>query len=150
MKHTTLFGLVFVALFTFTPRSQGQTAGTTQKKTVKKVTMSHTSASSGREMYMSYCAACHGADGKGDGPAASALKEPPPDLTTLAENNGGKYPADHVAAVLRFGVEAPAHGSKEMPTWGDLFAALHGGHTSAQVNLRIANLNDYIKSLQTK
>jgi protein-S-isoprenylcysteine O-methyltransferase Ste14 len=117
---------------------------------VKKVTMSHTSASSGREMYMSYCAACHGADGKGDGPAASALKEPPPDLTTLAENNGGKYPADHVAAVLRFGVEAPAHGSKEMPTWGDLFAALHGGHTSAQVNLRIANLNDYIKSLQTK
>jgi mono/diheme cytochrome c family protein len=150
MKHISLLGLIFVALFTFTPGSQGQAASTTQKKTIKKATMSRTSASSGQEMYMSYCAACHGKAGKGDGPAASALKEPPPDLSTLAENNGGKYPADHVAAVLRFGVEAPAHGSKDMPIWGDLFAALHGGHTSAQVSLRIANLNDYIKTLQTK
>ncbi len=48
-------------------------------------------------------AACHERDGKGDGPAASELKTPPTDLTALTRQNGGKFPSDHVASVLRFG-----------------------------------------------
>jgi mono/diheme cytochrome c family protein len=151
MKRMSFCGLVFFAAFALTTWSQGQTAGTSQEKIIEKLPITHT-ASSGQEMYMSYCAACHGKSGKGDGPAAVALKVPPPDLTTLAKNNKGKFPAKHVTNVLQFGVEVLAHGTKDMPTWGPLFRLLHGSPTASDpvVKLRIANLTNYIKSLQSK
>ena len=49
---------------------------------------------SGREIFQFYCAPCHGASGKGDGPVAASLKVPPPDLTTIAVRTGGYFPAD--------------------------------------------------------
>ena len=120
-----------------------------QDKTIKKTPVEQTSPTSGAEMYKSYCAVCHGKDGKGDGPAAEALKMPPPDLTTLAKRHDGKFPDAYVSNVLRSGAKAPAHGTAEMPVWGPLFSSLGGGDT-AQVNLRISNLTNYIKSLQAK
>src|ERR1700674_202975 len=42
---------------------------------------------SGKNMFLNYCASCHGVDGKGNGPAAAALKPAPTDLTTLAKAN---------------------------------------------------------------
>ncbi len=125
------------------------TTGVAQKKTVKQARILPTSPASGKEMYMQYCAVCHGQDAKGAGPAVSALKVPPPDLTTLAKRNGGKYPYDHVSSVLRFGTEKPAHGSVEMPIWGPLFQSLDKYH-DAEVRHRITNLNSYLASLQTK
>ena len=120
-----------------------------QPAKIKHVPIKQTSPASGVEMFKSYCAACHGADGKGDGPAASALKVPPADLTTLAAKNGGKYPSLKVSAIIR-GEEVPAaHGSKEMPIWGNLFWNMSGGH-EAEVQQRVANLNKYIESLQKK
>src|SRR5579871_4593796 len=71
-----------------------------EKQTVQKVPVSPTNIASGKEMFNHYCAACHGPSGKGDGPAASTFKKAPRDLTKLARDNGGKYPADHVAATL--------------------------------------------------
>ncbi len=65
--------------------------GVAQKKQVTHVPVKPTSPASGEEMYMNYCAACHGKDGKGGGPAADALKVPPKNLTTLAYRNAGKY-----------------------------------------------------------
>ena len=122
-----------------------------QETKIKKVPVKPTSADSGEEMYREYCAACHGKAGKGDGPAAVALKAPPPDLTMLAKNNGGKYPTDHVASVFRFGVAEAAHGTVDMPVWGLLFGSLGlQGQASSEVKLRIHNLNQYIESLQTK
>lgn len=38
-------------------------------------------ATDGEELYRNYCAVCHGAEGRGDGPAASSFDPPPPDLT---------------------------------------------------------------------
>jgi mono/diheme cytochrome c family protein len=122
-----------------------------QEKTVNKVPMTDTSAASGPQMYKHYCAACHGSTGKGDGPAAEALKVPPADLTMLAKKNGGKFPADHVIAVLRFGATEPAHGAKEMPIWGPLFASSNlQGQAPGVVDLRISNLTKYIESIQAK
>jgi mono/diheme cytochrome c family protein len=107
MRRIGLCVLVFLAAFTLTASSQEQGAGTPQqKKIIKKVPMKQTAASSGEEMYREYCAVCHGKAGKGDGPAASEFKVPPPDLTTLAKNNNGKFPSDRVAAVLRLGTPA--------------------------------------------
>jgi mono/diheme cytochrome c family protein len=119
------------------------------KKEIKHVPITPTSPASGQEMYRTYCAVCHGTDGKGNGPAADALKVPPTDLTALAGKNGGKYPAMKVSAIVSGEETLPAHGSKEMPIWGHLFRSMSGGHES-EVQQRVANLNKYIESLQKK
>lgn len=116
---------------------------------VKHVPITNASPNSGKDMFNSYCAVCHGKDAKGGGPAASALKTSPIDLTLLAKNNGGKYPAPHVAAVLRGQAMTASHGSQDMPIWGPLFSSISQGH-EAQVQQRIANLVDYIGKLQAK
>ena len=119
------------------------------KKEIKHVAIRPTSAASGQEMYKSYCAVCHGLDGKGNGPAVDALKVPPPDLTMLAQKSGGKYPALKVSAIISGEEVLAAHGSKDMPIWGHLFWSMSGGH-EAEVQQRVANLNKYIESLQKK
>lgn len=121
-----------------------------QSKTeIKHVPVRQTSAASGPEMYKTYCAVCHGVDGKGNGPAAAALKVAASDLTTLAAKNGGKYPALRVAAILRGENALAAHGSKEMPIWGDVFRSMSSGSES-EMQQRIANLSKYVESLQGK
>jgi len=123
--------------------------GVPQQKEIKHVPIKPISATSGPETYKEYCAVCHGMDGKGRGPAAEALKVPPPDLTTLAKMNGGKYPFDHVTSAIHGDLRLQAHGSKEMPVWGVPFWQLSQGHSS-EVQLRITNLSKYIESLQVK
>lgn len=130
-------GLMSVALFGMAQQP---------KPKINNVPIQQTSPASGHQMYTTYCAVCHGADGTGNGPAASALKVPPVDLTTLSQKNGGTFPANHVSAVLQFGIENPAHGTPDMPIWGDLMQSLHGGPT--QVHLRVVNLTNYLKQMQ--
>ena len=117
---------------------------------VSPVPIQQTSAVSGQQMYRTYCASCRGAKGTGNGPAAAALKIPPTDLTLLSQKNGGVFPSSHVASVLQFGVENPAHGSPEIPIWGNLMLSLHKGnaHPEVDVNMRITNLTDYLKKIQ--
>ena len=119
------------------------------QKTIKKVPVTATSAASGSEMYKTYCAVCHGIDGKGNGPAASAMKIPPTDLTQLAKNDGGKFPDMKVAATIRGEGNVAAHGTPEMPIWGHLFWGMSHGH-EGEVQQRVANLTKYIESLQAK
>lgn len=119
------------------------------KKTIQHVTIKPTSPASGKEMYTSYCAVCHGTDGKGGGPAASALKTPPVDLTMLSKNTGGEFPALKLTSVLRGTSDLAAHGSKEMPVWGPLFRSMSAGH-EGEVQQRVANLSHYVEFLQAK
>jgi mono/diheme cytochrome c family protein len=104
---------------------------------------------SGEVMYRQYCAACHGVDAKGNGPAAPTLRVQPPDLTTLAKRNRGKFPRAYVTQVLRFGPGTSSHGSAEMPTWGPIFEYMDKNNERA-VNQRIKNLCDYLASLQER
>jgi mono/diheme cytochrome c family protein len=117
------------------------------KAQVKKVPVPYTRASSGKDMYMAYCASCHGKDGKGDGPAASALKSVPTDLTQLAASNRGKFPENQVSQTIRGDYGTPSHGSKDMPVWGSIFASM-GTTSDGSMQLRIRNLTKYIASLQ--
>lgn len=119
------------------------------KKEVKHATAAATSPASGKEMYTSYCASCHGKDGKGSGPAASSLKTAPADLTTLAKRNNGKFPSDRVASVLRGQATLASHGDQEMPVWGPVFWRMSQGHES-EVHQRVANLSRYLESIQEK
>lgn len=108
-----------------------------------------TSPTSAKEMFKAYCASCHGNTTKGNGPAAPALKTPPPDLTMLAKRNGGKFPTDRVLSILRGRAMLAAHGSQEMPVWGPVFWRMSQGHDS-EVQMRVSNLTRYLQSLQAK
>jgi len=119
------------------------------KTEVKHEAAPQTSPASGKDMFLSYCAACHGKDGKGNGPAAPGLKAAPADLTVLAKLNSGKYPADKVTSILRGQTNLVPHGDQEMPVWGRVFWRMSQGHEEI-VMQRIANLNRYIESLQAK
>ncbi len=143
MRTMSSLGIFVVAVLLIVGLATGQA------KQITREPIQTSNAASGAEMYKQYCAACHGKDGKGDGPAASELKTAPADLTTLARRNGGTFPAEHVMEVLRNGVKAPAHGTSDMPTWGPLFQAV-SSHDQAIVSMRISNLTKYVKSLQEK
>src|ERR1039458_1926631 len=88
---------------------------------IRKTPAGRTSASSGQEMYRAYCAACHGTDGKGDGPTRAALKTRPPDLTDHAKRNAGKFLELSVFGTINGDLRITAHGSKDMPTLGAVF-----------------------------
>lgn len=145
-KLISLFTALIVCTCTVGAQEKPQTQ---PEKVIQHVPVKAMSPASGKDMYNSYCAVCHGTDGKGGGPAASALKVPPTDLTLLAKNNGGKYPALKVTSTIRGEAALPAHGSKDMPVWGTLFWSLSSEH-EGEVQQRVANLTHYIESLQAK
>lgn len=113
------------------------------------IPVDRTNPTDGKLMYASYCAPCHGVDGRGQGPAASALKVQPADLTVLTRNHHGKYPDTHVLAVLKFGADVPAHGSVEMPIWGPILSKVNNVNIQEQ-SLRIVNLTRFLESIQQK
>jgi mono/diheme cytochrome c family protein len=104
-------------------------------------------AEEGASMYRGYCAPCHGMKGVGDGPVAASLKTRPTDLTRLTAANRGQFPAERVSMVLAFGVAVPAHGSTDMPTWGDIFRVMGD---EAQARQRVSALTRHLESLQVK
>jgi len=140
MRGVLCFAVAFVLLVL---------AGAQQEQTqVQKTTAKATSPASGQEMFLAYGASCHGKDAKGNGPAGSVLKIAPADLTGLTRKYG-TYPAMKVTTVLTSQANLAAHGNSEMPVWGPIFSRMSQGRES-EVQQRIANLNHYIESLQTK
>jgi len=119
-----------------------------QKPTIKRTSPDYTDPRSGLEMYRTYCAVCHGLDGKGNGPAAPALKQALPDLTLLSKKGNGQFPSFRVSNIILGDAEITAHGSQEMPMWGDAFRSLR--RDESVVKLRVHNLTEYIESLQEK
>ncbi len=100
----------------------------------------------GKVMFENYCAACHGVTAKGDGPAASALKTKPTDLTMLSFNNNGVFPEVRVRRYIEGLDEVAAHGTRDMPIWGDLFKSLGRD----MVPIRVSQLVAHVNSLQKK
>jgi mono/diheme cytochrome c family protein len=115
------------------------------------IPVSKASVNNGKQMYVNYCAPCHGVEGKGNGPAAAALKTQPTDLAALSRNHGGKFPSTHIASVLEFGAANPSHGRAEMPVWGPMLGSVDTATNDANVRaLRISNLSRYLQTLQEK
>jgi mono/diheme cytochrome c family protein len=104
----------------------------------------------GKELFAFYCASCHGRDGKGDGPVSRALKAPAPDLTTISQRNKATFPRQRLIAIVNGTekTETPVHGSQEMPVWGPIFRAIDA-HDRLN-GVRVANLVDYLESIQQK
>jgi mono/diheme cytochrome c family protein len=106
----------------------------------------------GAEAFPRYCASCHGIRAVGDGPAAVALVKRPADLTRIAERRGGKFPDGEIARFIDGRFSVAAHGSREMPIWGERFGeAIPDSGVAEEVSRgRIAVLVEYLKSIQRK
>jgi len=110
---------------------------------------SHASARDdvGKIQYEASCAACHGADAKGDGPVSKELKTHPTDLTLLAKNNNGVFPYDRVYQMIDGrNTTIASHGTREMPIWGYRF----GPAQAYRFKARVLAVIDYLKTLQEK
>jgi len=105
---------------------------------------------SGERSYLVYCSACHGTDGRGDGPVAPVLRTPPADLTRIAANRAGTFPAAEIADYIDGRADVAAHGPREMPVWGRVFARpvmdRSTGEEVARGQLWV--LVEYLRSLQ--
>ncbi len=123
--------------------------GNAQKPKPVKSTAVADHSNAGAELYRGYCASCHGVTGRGDGPAAKALKVPPPDLTALARKNSGRFPGGQVYQVIEWGGAVASHGSREMPVWGVAFRPM-SNESQKQVATRIHALTDYLEAIQLK
>jgi mono/diheme cytochrome c family protein len=104
----------------------------------------------GATIFRNNCAACHGLEGKGDGPVSKVLKRNVPDLTRLSQRNGGVFPSTHVRTTITFGADnlLPTHGSKTMPIWGPIFHEIEFDQDLG--NVRLETITKYLESIQRK
>ena len=93
---------------------------------VSAKTLATINVPSGRELFREHCAQCHGDDGTGNGPMAKVLNVAPADLTAITKRANGKFPADRVVEIIRYGGNVSGHGSQVMPIWGLVFSEGRG------------------------
>jgi mono/diheme cytochrome c family protein len=108
----------------------------------------------GKSEYQAGCATCHGVDGKGKGPLSSQLTVMPTDLTVLAKKNNGVFPVSAVYEVIDGRKAVIAHGTRDMPIWGDRYRpgpdAAFYPYAGLYVRTRILAVIDYLNSIQAK
>ena len=102
----------------------------------------------GSGLYRSYCASCHGPSGRGDGPAGDEFRRRPADLTQFAKKNGGVFNAALIHRSVD-GRSVKAHGSTEMPVWGDAFKWRLGLDEDA-IRERVEAIVRYVGSIQER
>jgi mono/diheme cytochrome c family protein len=104
----------------------------------------------GRALFFTYCASCHGADARGVGPLADVLRSQPPSLTEFAIRNHGVFPAERLQRIIDGKDQSVrAHGSFEMPVWGDAFRQREG-LTVEGVRARIEAIVRYLAGIQER
>jgi len=118
----------------------------------------------GKAEYLSSCAACHGIDGKGNGPVTKVLKKSPADLTILAKKNNGVFPLNALYEIVDGRQSIDGHGTREMPIWGyrftppdrlnlklgDDYIFLPPGSAEPVIHARILAILDYLNRIQEK
>jgi mono/diheme cytochrome c family protein len=108
------------------------------------------SLDTGRALFATYCASCHGIDGVGDGPVAEQLRTRPPNLTQFAVRNHGVFPAERLHRIIDGGdTTARSHGSMEMPVWGDAFRK-RDGLDAEEARMRIDAIVRYLGLIQER
>jgi len=104
----------------------------------------------GESVFLRHCAACHGETGRGDGPAAGALRVAPADLTRIATRRGGSFPEGEIARFIDGRFTVVAHGTREMPIWGQRLGEQipEAGVSEEVVRGQISVVVEYLKSIQ--
>lgn len=106
---------------------------------------------SGEALFTTHCASCHGADGRGGGPVAALLTVPPADLTAIRARRGGAFPEDELYQIIDGRADVQAHGTREMPVWGNTWSEADGVPQPPEaVEHRINLLIEYLRTLQAE
>jgi len=116
----------------------------------------------GAAEYQVSCATCHGEGGDGNGPVAAQLKVKPADLTQLTRKNHGAFPFLKVFETIDGRLQVKAHGTREMPVWGNRYQVelqqkFRAGEDMASkaqietvIRARILELIYYLQTIQQK
>ena len=107
------------------------------------------STDQGAQLFKTYCAACHGANGRGAGPASEQFRKIPPDLTKYTARNGGVFPSERVRRIID-GTGVAAHGDRDMPVWGDAFQGGREGLTADGAKARIDLIVRFLEAIQQR
>jgi len=107
-------------------------------------------AESGAALFAENCAACHGATAAGDGPVAASLDPKPADLRRIAARRGGVFPEVEILQIVDGRDPIAAHGSRDMPIWGERFDLGQSGGLATEGRRRgqIQLLIEYLKTVQ--
>ena len=105
---------------------------------------------SGLDLYVNYCAACHGANGEGDGPVGNVMQVQVPNLRLLSERNNGIFPKESITEYIDGRTVVSSHGDRSMPVWGDVFRWADEDDPEAEqlVQQRIAAVVGFIDEMQ--
>jgi mono/diheme cytochrome c family protein len=108
------------------------------------------SGASGDYLFRTYCASCHGASARGDGPLADSMRIRPANLTEIAKRNMGVFPREQVFRIIDGRQPVKGHGGADMPVWGDVFARSSQVRNEAVITERIEALVRYLEGLQAR
>ena len=116
----------------------------------QKVSGQNPQLDTGRTLFATYCATCHGVHASGDGPMAAQLRTKPANLTQYTVKNHGVFPAERLHRIID-GTDASirSHGSMEMPVWGDAFRKRQG-LSQEEANARIEAIVRYLGLMQDR
>lgn len=111
-------------------------------------------AQDGRALFMTNCAVCHGADGKGDGVMARAMKTPPKNLTLIQLRNGDVFPRAKIMSTIDGYARSDLAGPG-MPEFGalldgDLVPYDSGDGKSTPTPRKLVALAEYLESIQAR
>jgi len=144
MKRLMIGGTLLLGGLWFIFSGSAQTPHGTQAPTAE---MRLIGSIEGPDLYIAYCASCHGTDARGNGPMARYLKVPPSDLTRIAAHSGGVFPLERVTRIIAGEEALPSgHGTRDMPVWGPIFSHVEADRDYGRV--RLDNLARYLKQLQ--
>lgn len=107
----------------------------------------------GRTVYVEYCAACHGIEGRGDGPSSDGLATKPADLTRIAARRDGVWPMLEVMSIVD-GYTGLTNPRENMPVIADIIAGPMvdfdpGNGLITQVPARLIAVVEYLESIQS-
>jgi len=108
------------------------------------------SVRNGADIFRMYCASCHGASARGDGPLADAMRRRPPNLTELRKRNNNAFSSELVYRIIDGREKVRGHGGPDMPVWGDAFSRSLEGTGEDAIRARIQALVDYLESIQAR
>ena len=107
--------------------------------------------------FMTFCASCHGVNGRGNGPMVRELTKQPADLTKLTKQPAEIFPRGDIKKIVDGRTMPRSHGTAQMPVWGQRFSfqATADGTLQEdqkgiekQVDDRLENIMTYLESIQ--
>jgi mono/diheme cytochrome c family protein len=149
MKRVFIATLVAAsAALAFAPLALNEAQGAESKGAATSV--QNPELETGRSLFVTYCASCHGVHASGDGPMAAQLRSHPTNLTQYTVSNHGVFPAERLRRIIEGTDQSVrSHGSMEMPVWGDAFRKREG-LSREEADARIEAIVRYLGAIQAR